>query len=605
MSRAASRGAGRAIGLAFVACFLTAFLPVVSIALVTFEKTFGGAADDKGRAVVQTPDKGYMIAGHTKSFGAGGYDVYLIKTDSTGNALWTATFGDSLDENCYSVLQMPDKGYMLAGLTNSCGAGLSDVYAIRTDSLGGSVWERTWGGTNYDAAYSAHEVEGGNCLIGGNTLSFGHGGGYDGYLIKISPAGETLWTRAYGSSGSEQGCSIDQTPGGQYVLAGYYFGGNGNVWLVETSNSGDSLWARWYGSLTGPEFGRSVVCTTDGGFVIAGYAMLPLNDSGDTYVIRTSSTGDSLWAYAYGGSGDDGAWQVVEVPGGYTIAGLTSSLGAGGYDLLLLKINTNGGLTWSRTYGGSLYDAGYSVCRTTDGGYIITGETRSCGAGGADVYLIKTDGNGLVDSVNDGATVSLDSPPDTVFCDSTYQVLATVRNLGNVCLTFDVIATIDGYADTIHGTGLSSGCSLQVAFDNWTVPSADSTSYTMTVCTHVLEDADSTNDCAQKSIFAYQAVGVTEQRRRKAESGRMQLSSNDPNPFSQSTVIRYFLPGTGHVSIRIYDMAGRIVETLVDGTAQPGIHEVVWEAKEQKSGIYFCRLETDGQTDVKKMTLVR
>jgi hypothetical protein len=177
--------------------------------------------------------------------------------------------------------------------------------------------------------------------------------------------------------------------------------------------------------------------------------------------------------------------------------------------------------------------------------------------------------------------------------------------MGNVCLSFDVIATIDGYADTINVVGLSSSCSLQVAFEDWLVPSADSTSYTMAVCTYVQGDVDPTNDCAQKSIFAYKAVGVTEQRHETAESGRMQLSGIDPNPFSRSTVIRYSLPGTGHVSIRIYDMAGRIVETLVDRTAEPGIHEVTWNAEGERNGIYFCRLETDGQTDVKKMTLVR
>jgi hypothetical protein len=352
MNWAASRSVGRGIGLAFVACFLTAILPVASVAIVTFEKTFGGASDDKGRAVLQTPDKGYLIAGHTKSFGAGAYDVYLIRTDSLGNALWTKTFGDSLDDNCYSVLQTSDKGYILAGVTYSYGAGQSDVYVTKTDSLGNSVWERTCGGTSYDDAYSAHEVEGGNYLIGGYTHSFGHGGTYDGYLIKMSPVGETLWTRACGSFGSEYGYSVDQTPGGEYVIAGSYSGGATDVWLMETSSSGDSLWVRWYGSNT-VDVGRSVICTADGGFVIAGYTALSLSDPGDTYVIRTTSTGDSVWACAYGGSGDDGAWQVIEVPGGYTITGLTSSAGAGGYDLLLLKINTNGGLTWSRTMAGA------------------------------------------------------------------------------------------------------------------------------------------------------------------------------------------------------------------------------------------------------------
>jgi hypothetical protein len=242
---------------------------------------------------------------------------------------------------------------------------------------------------------------------------------------------------------------------------------------------------------------------------------------------------------------------------------------------------------------------GYSVRQTSDGGYVVAGITGSFGAGLSDVYLVKTDQNGLIGMEKDGGVLSLDEPPDTVFTDSTRAVAATVRNFGNLTVTFDVTVTIDGYADTARVQDLDP-----VTFDNWQVPSADSTVYTLIVCTHLTNDADSTNDCKQKTIFAYNPTGVGEKLSHKPSTGMFGLSQNEPNPFYSSTMFSYSLPSACHVSLKVYDITGRLAETLVDEHREAGTHQLRWCPEKHASGIYFSRLDAEGLSSIRKMILL-
>ena len=147
-------------------------------------KTYGGQDSDRGYSVEQTNDGGYVIAGYTKSFGSGNADIYIIRTDSIGDTLWTRTFGGDSNEIAYSVQQTQDKGYIIAGYTESFGAGKSDFWLIRTDSLGDTIWTRTFGGSEQDEAYCIQQTSNGGYIVSGFTKSFSVGGS-DVYLIKI------------------------------------------------------------------------------------------------------------------------------------------------------------------------------------------------------------------------------------------------------------------------------------------------------------------------------------------------------------------------------------------------------------------------------------
>ena len=205
------------------------------------------------------------------------------------------------------------------------------------------------------------------------------------------------WERTYGGSYVEVGLSVQQTSDGGYIIAGgtYSFGNpGGDVYLIKTDASGDTIWTRTYGG-SDWEVGRSVQETSDGGYIIAGQRGLIIDTLADVYLIKTDASGDTIWTRTYGGSKQDGGYSVQQTSdGGYIIAGWTASFSYPYVDVYLIKTDASGDTIWTRTYGGNDADGSNSVCETSDGGYIIAGYTRSFGADEADVYLIKTDADG-------------------------------------------------------------------------------------------------------------------------------------------------------------------------------------------------------------------
>lgn len=145
----------------------------------------------------------------------------------------------------------------------------------------------------------------------------------------------------------------------------------------------------------------------------------------------------------------------------------------------------------------------------------------------------------------------------------------------------------------------------QALFANWLVPSSDSTIYTMTVCTRLPDDSDTTNDCMQKQIFAYNPVGIKESTRIEDKGLTFKLLQNEPNPFHSRTVISYSLPAACAVTLKVYDITGRLVETLVDEEQNAGVHRIDWSPKQAPGGIYFYCLEADDFSSVKKTVLLR
>jgi len=355
-------------------------------------RTYGGSSTDRAYSVQQTTDGGYIVAGYTSSFGAGGYDFYLVKTNPLGEALWTRTYGGSGDDFGQSVQQTADGGYIVAGITQSFGAGGPDFYLVKTNSQGDTLWTRTYGGSGEDDAYSVQETADGGYVVAGQTNSFGAGED-DCYVVKTNSLGDTLWTRTYGGSSRDWANSVQQTADTGYVVAGatQSFGaGDWDFYLVKTNSQGDTLWTRTYGG-SSYDWANSVDTTSDGGYIVAGTTESFGAGSKDFYLVKTNSLGDTLWTRTYGGSRNDGAGSVQQTAdGGYIVAGYTNSFSAGDWDFYLVKTNSQGDTLWTRTHGGSSTDRAYSVQQTADGGYIVAGYTESFGAGDCDFYLVKT-----------------------------------------------------------------------------------------------------------------------------------------------------------------------------------------------------------------------
>ena len=273
----------------------------------TWTRTYGGIGFDFGREVQETEDGGFIIVGWTNSFGAGDYDVYLIRTDANGDTLWTKTYGGTDYDWGYSIQQMEDGGFIIVGGTNSFGAGDYDVYLIRTDANGDTLWTKTYGGADREWGYSIQQTEDGGFIVAGFTRSFGAGGS-DVYLIRTDANGDALWIKTYGGVNSDWGNSIQQTKDGGFIIVGgtnSFGAGDYDVYLIRTDANGDTLWTRTYGSADYDDCGASVQQTKDGGFIIVGGTRSFGAGDYDVYLIRTDANGDTLWTRTYGSADYD------------------------------------------------------------------------------------------------------------------------------------------------------------------------------------------------------------------------------------------------------------------------------------------------------------
>lgn len=340
----------------------------------------------------QTGDGGYIITGYTDSIAPA--DAYLIKLDASGNTSWIKTYGGAGTEQGNYVALTDDGGYIVAGSSNSYGAG--NVYVLKTDAAGNEQWHQTYGGAGGENGTSIEKTSDGGYIIGGWTDSYGYGGS-DFFLIKIDAGGNSLWSSTYGGATTDNGAYAQQTSDGGYVIAGtsWSFGVSGSAFLVKADASGNSVWTQFYGGAS-TDSAYSVQETSDNGFILAGSTFTYGAGGGDMYLIKTDSAGNQSWYKTYGQSFFDGAVNVQETSdSGFIIAGTTKSFGSVLHGMLLIKTDAAGNESWHQVYGGAGDDIGEYVRQTNDNGFIFAGYTNSFGAGSNDIYVIKTDSNGV------------------------------------------------------------------------------------------------------------------------------------------------------------------------------------------------------------------
>ncbi|MBU1936638.1 T9SS type A sorting domain-containing protein [bacterium] len=655
-----------------------------------WSQTYGGAGMDELHSVLQTSDGGYAVAGYTASSGAGMDDYWLIKTDADGNTIWNQTYGGSGTDDCYYFEQTSDGGYVLFGHTDSYGSYPANYWIVRTNANGDSLWSRVYGLSNYDYCKAGHQTSDGGYIMAGFTNSIGSGD-YDYWLLKLDSNGDSLWSHTYGGSDYDYCYSVWECTDGGYVLAGFtasFGAGMDDFWLVKTNANGDSLWSQTYGG-SGTDACFGVEQTPDGGYILFGYTDSYGPSLANYYIVKTDANGTQLWDQVHGFSDYDYGYTGRQTSdGGFIMSGMTNSIGSGDYDFWLLKMDSNGDSLWSRTFGGSAYDRCHSVQETSDRGYILGGRTDSYGAGGRDGWLVKTGPEyqnvGYVTLIQSGPpdwayrlnwiSGSLDHIVFTNFCES------TIGSIGGDAAAVGWMAM--NYADSIvftTTTPLTSGtidtfwlshpyCSDIV---NWTVGDslgtvegplpvelttfqafAGNQQVTMRWQTASEQDNDHFNlyrrRAGQESLttiaqipghgttsephsyeYIDQAVqnGVTYEYQISdvditghetihalvvsATPGRdilpieYALYQNYPNPFNPTTTIRYNVKEAGLVRLTIFDLLGREITTLMNGTVSAGSYDVLWDASDLPSGIYLCRMEAEGYVQTQKLVLMK
>lgn len=290
------------------------------------------------------------------------------------SVLWLKDYGSGGWCYCWSVAETPDSGFIIAGYKEVFSKELDGelfnigrVYVVRTDSKGDTLWTREYGGDSDDIGYSLQKVRGNGYIIAGKTRSFG-AGRWDVYLIRIDSNGDTLWTKTYGTEENEEGWSVDLTSDNGFVIAGwttYINPPHYSVYVVRTDSIGDTVWTRMYDltdSINNSE-AYSVVQTNDGGFAVTGYK------NSNALLLRIDSNGDTLWTKTYQEATTGRCIQNTN-DGGFIIAGY---LGAVPSVASLLRTDSNGDTLWTRNYG---MKTARSVCQTLDGGFIFGGSVR-------------------------------------------------------------------------------------------------------------------------------------------------------------------------------------------------------------------------------------
>ena len=351
------------------------FLSSVWASSVMWSRSYGGADTDYAEAVIQTSDGGYALAGSSQSFGAGKSEFWLVKTDSLGKMEWNQTYGHTLAS---SVLQTGDGGYIIGGF-DSEGAKL-----VKTDSSGNMEWTKNYGGG--ESVNSMIQTSDGGYALAGMT-GFDSVYATDFWFAKTDALGNMQWNRTYDWTTTEWVNSVIQTSDGGYALIGVTtLGGGMTHWkLVKTDSEGNMEWNKGYGSVDKDE-GHAVFQTDDGGYMLGGWMWSRSNGGGPTFaLVKTDSVGNMIWNKTYDGGT---AWSMVQTSdGGYALAGAVK----------LVKTDSEGNMQWSQIY--SRHDSFNSVIQTSDGGYALAGTIILLVDDipyDNDAWLIKTDSEGII-----------------------------------------------------------------------------------------------------------------------------------------------------------------------------------------------------------------
>ncbi|MHA2405383.1 MAG: Loki-CTERM sorting domain-containing protein [Candidatus Hermodarchaeia archaeon] len=367
-----------------------------------WNKTYGGTGTDWGSSVIELSGGGFAVVGFTVNYGAGDNDAWLVRTDANGNHLWNQSYGGINSDTGTSVVEVAGGGFAICGETQSYGAGSKDMWLVRTDANGNHLWNQTFGGINSDQAHTLVVLSDGGFALAGITTSFGAGSN-DAWLVRTDSSGTHMWNQTFGGTNGDLVSSLIEVSGGfAFVGTTSSFGAGGeDIWLVRTDTSGNHLWNQTFGGSEDDE-GYSVKALSGGGYVLAGATASYGHPEGDMYLARANNTGHYLWHQTFGTSTFDWGWSVVEVStGGFAIVGASYGLGAGLFDVWLVRTDSSGSFLWDKTYGGASSDWGFSIIEVSSGGFALACTTETFGEGAEDMWLLRIPGEGTTPTTTD------------------------------------------------------------------------------------------------------------------------------------------------------------------------------------------------------------
>ncbi|MBN2379082.1 T9SS type A sorting domain-containing protein [candidate division WOR-3 bacterium] len=572
------------------AAFSSILLSFILTQVSGWVRFYGGVEREWGSAVQPTSDGGYVVTGGAMTFEG----LWLLKLNEAGDTSWTRTWEGS---GAY-VSTTKDGGYIAVGDRTPPGE-YKQVLLIKADSLGNEEWVRFLGEDNQDRGNCVIQTFDGSYVVAGYK-SFLTPQGPELYIIKVDGLGDVLWTKSYaGYQGFAFANFVQETRDSGYIVVGYtgYYEDDEhqdrNIWLVKTDIKGDTLWTRTYGDSLHFEHAECVRQTADGGFAVVGWSSEIEGDDVDLRLIKTDSTGDTLWTGIYGGEDWDEGNSVLELAdGGYVVTGYTRSFGQGNADLWLLRIDEYGEVLWAETYGAADWDEGLSVALTPDGGYIATGITSSFGAGSLDLLLIKVDSTGNLPLAISPILI-LDPGQDSVVCRTSPKAQFTNLSNRETCNEgFTAHCEIDNssYHDSVKVSDvLSPWQSVEVEFAEWVADVVGEYSATFYATGN---SGDSLASVPMSCTF--RCTGISESPVQSPATWGV-ITSAGPR-----IELRYINFPQGF-SATVFDASGRKVDEM-GSTKTSGT--ITW-GEGFLPGVYFVVLLASGQSRAQKVVLIK
>ena len=425
------------------------------------------AGEDWGMSIDNTSDGGSVIVGGSYEIISGYGDAIIVKLDAQGDTMWTKKYGDGYWQRIYTVHQTADNGYIATG--NSWDANSqTDTYTIKFDANGEIVWEKKYGGSGWEATNAVSLTNDNSYIVCGRTETYGVGampGVPNIYLLKLDANGDTLWTKAIGGTGWEDAHDVKQTADNGYIVVGATssVGVNTDLYVVKTDANGAVQWERNYGGNFWDE-ARHVEILSGGGYVVCGFknANTDMNGNpvgGDFYLLRLDANGDTLWTKTYGGTSTEQANVVRETSdGGFILGGETESFGEASKNGYLLRTDGNGLEQWMHLIEGGNEDRIHDLVINPDGDFLITGWSHSGSDNDVLFVQIQDDGNtaGLQEKIS-GNTLLFPNPVNDKLYVKTANIgfaFSIVNSLGQELTTK---ATANGTVMSLDVSGLAEG----------------------------------------------------------------------------------------------------------------------------------------------------
>ncbi len=471
----------------------------------------------------------------------GGADGWIIKLDVGGTIIWEHTIGGSSNDDIYFVEETIDGGYIVCGMSKSNNGdllnnnGLSDSWVVKLNSNGQIIWSKNYGGSANDYALSVVETQDGDYVFAGFTESVNgdvseNNGLADFWIVKINSFGNIVWEKSYGGSNNEYAYSIKQTNEGGYIVAGMSQSNNGDVsgnygsfdsWIVKLNSNGELVWEQNFGGSNG-DWAYSIEQTSDNGYIFSGYTgsddgdvagdVVSNNGNQNAWVVKLSQSGELIWEHSFGGSYTDWSNNIQQVPdGGYVLAGLSDSNDGdvsgnnGLWDFWIVKVNVNGELIWDKNLGGSSNERAYSIDCTIDGGYVAVGYSESSNGdlstnnGSRDFWIVKLS----PDNVNITASFSTPSLNTCLNTPTTFTNTSTAASIYEWQINNTTISTSTNFTYTFTTPGDYLITLIATNADGC----QDTYSETITVAANCVWPGDCNND-GTADLYDFLAIGL-------------------------------------------------------------------------------------------------